>query len=257
VRIGLRPTLAEAVRLVRKSDAATAPPGSISERVDGAFVDSVPAYPGYWHGNRIVLDRPPSPDEIERWRAFHRQYFAWREGEHPAVVTWYDEVDVPEPEIVDVVQTALLAPLSFLDAPLPDGLHVVDASTDAHWAAAGDLSCAVYPRFGEFNRWRVATLRALVERGRGIHRILTDADGAIVAAAGGFHADGVGRFANVATAAGLRRKGCAAFLITSLLRDLRKRVDDVVIVAPAGGAAERLYLALGFFPILSIRSIER
>ena len=253
----MRRPLADAIRLHRKSDAATAPIGSVSERIDGAYVDSVREYPAYWHGNRIVLDRPPVPQEIERWRELHREVFAWREGAFPAVITWYDQLDVPTPEIVDEVQTALLAPAIIGDVPIPDGLRAVDLSSDASWDSAGDLACALFPQYGDFNRWRLATLRALSERGRGIYRALIDADGNVVASLGAFHADGVGRFANVATAPEHRRRGCAAHLIVSGLRDLRKRVDDVVIVADTGGDAERLYRSLGFVPILSIRSIQR
>jgi ribosomal protein S18 acetylase RimI-like enzyme len=250
-------TLAESIRLVRKSDAATAPTGSVSERIDGAFVDSVREYPGYWHGNRLVLDRPPSPAELERWRERHRELFAWRGGGYPAVVTWYDQLDVPPPEIADEVQTALLAPSVAPDVPEPDGLNALDLEDDAHWERAVELQGAVTPEFGAFNRWRLATLRALAERGRGFYRALIDADGAAVAALGAFCAEGVGRFANVATAQPFRRRGCASHLIAGALRGLRKRVDDVVIVADTDSEAERLYRALGFVPILSIRSILR
>jgi GNAT superfamily N-acetyltransferase len=253
----VRRPLAEAIRLLRKSDAATAPMGFVSERIDGAFVDSVREYPAYWHGNRLVLDRPPAPDEIERWREMHREIFAWRGGAFPAVVTWYDQLDVPPPEIADEVQTAMLAPGSIVDAPLPDGLHCDDLASDEAWDSAGDLACALFPQYGDFNRWRLATLRALSERGRGLYRALTDPQGHVVASLGAFHTDGVGRYANVVTAPAHRRRGCAAYLIASALRDLRKRVDDVVIVADTGSDAERLYLSLGFVPILSVRSIQR
>jgi ribosomal protein S18 acetylase RimI-like enzyme len=250
-------TLAEAIRLVRKSDAATAPTGLVSERIDGAYVDSVHEYPSYWHGNRIVLDRPPSPLELERWRERHRELFAWRDASSPAVITWYDQLDVPAPEIADEVQTALIAPSTFAEAPLPAGLRVVDLGDDDHWDGVAGLAAATRPAQLEFDRWRLATLRALAERGRGFYRALVDANGTVAAAAGAFHSDGVGRFANVETAQAFRRRGCAAHLITSALRDLRKRLDNVVIVAATGSDAERLYRSLGFVPILSIRSIQR
>ncbi|HTA37832.1 MAG TPA: GNAT family N-acetyltransferase [Candidatus Acidoferrales bacterium] len=253
----MRLTLAEAVRLLRKSDAATAPVGFVSDRIEGAFVDSVREYPAYWHGNRLVLDRPPAPEEIERWREMHRDIFAWRDGAFPAVITWYDQLDVPPPEIADEVQTAMLAPGSIVDAPLPDGLRQTELATDESWDSAGDLACELFPHYGDFNRWRLATLRALAERGRGFYRALTDADGRVVASLGAFHADGVGRYANVVTAPAYRRRGCAAYLIASALRDLHKRVDDVVLVADTGSDAERLYRSLGFVPILSVRSIQR
>jgi ribosomal protein S18 acetylase RimI-like enzyme len=253
----VRQSLAEAMRLLRKSDAATAPMGSVSERIDGATVDSVRENPAYWHGNRIVLDRPPAPEEIERWREMHRDMFAWRDGAFPAVITWYDQLDVPPPEIADEVQTGMLAPGSIVDAPVPDGLRAVDLAGDELWDSAGDLACALFPQYGDFNRWRLATLRALTERGRGLYRALIDADGRVVASLGAFQSDGVGRYANIVTAPAHRRRGCAAYLIASALRDLRKRVDDVVIVAETGSDAERLYRSLGFVPILSIRSIQR
>jgi GNAT superfamily N-acetyltransferase len=231
--------------------------GSVSERIDGAFVDSVREYPAYWHGNRITLDRPPAPEEIERWRERHREIFAWRGGTFPVVITWYDQLDVPPPEIADEVQTALSAPATIVDAPLPDGLHSPDLMSDALWDSAGDLACALFPQYGDFNRWRMATLRALAERGRGFYRCLTDGDGRVVASLGAFQSDGVGRYANIVTAREYRRRGCAAYLIASALRDMRKRVDDVILVADAGSDAERLYLSLGFVPIMSVRSIQR
>jgi ribosomal protein S18 acetylase RimI-like enzyme len=250
-------TLAESVRLVRKSDAATSPIGLVSERIDGAYVDSVHEYPAYWHGNRLVLDRPPSPAELERWRERHRELFAWREGSLPAVITWFDQLDVPAPEIADEVQTALIAPSAFADAPLPEGLRATDLAGDELWEGLAELGRGMRPERAEFGRWRVATLRALVERGRGFYRALVDERGVVVAALGAFHADGVGRYANVETAESFRRRGCASYLITSALRDMRKRLDHVVIVADTGSSAERLYRSLGFVPILSIRSIQR
>jgi GNAT superfamily N-acetyltransferase len=253
----VRRSLADAIRLLRKSDAATAPLGSVSERIDGAYVDSVHEYPAYWHGNRIVLDRPPAPSDMEGWRELHGEIFKWRDGAFPVVITWYDQLDVPPPEIADEVQTALLAPAAILAAPLPDGLHAIDVAGDALWQSTGDLACALFPQYGDFSHWRVATLRALTERGRGLYRALVDADGKVVASLGAFHGDGVGRFAHVTTALEYRKRGCAAHLIASALQDVRKRVDDVVIVADTGSDAERLYLSLGFVPFLSIRSMQR
>jgi len=250
-------TLADSIRLVRRSDFATAPAGLVTERIDGAFVDSTRDYPSFWHGNRIVLDRPPSAYELERWSERHRELFAWREGTQPVVVTWYDRPDVPASEIANEINTALIAPSAFADAPQPAGLHAVQPSTDAHWEGVSDLISEIHPEYGDFARWRVATLRALVEGGRGIYRALLDANGAVVAALGAFHADGVGRYANVQTAQAYRRRGCAAYQVTSALRDLRTHVDDVVIVAETGGEADRLYRRLGFVPILSIQSILR
>jgi GNAT superfamily N-acetyltransferase len=250
-------TLAEAIRLVRKSDAATAPTGLVTERIDGAYVDSVHEYPSYWHGNRIVLDRPPSPLELERWRERYRELFAWRGASYPAVITWYDQLDVPAPEIADEVQTALIAPSTFAEAPLPDDLRVADLGSDELWNGVIELSRSIRTEHHEFYRWRVATLRALAERGRGFYRVLLAPDGTVVAALGAFHSDGVGRYANVDTTPAFRRRGCASYLITSALRDLRKRLDNVVIVADTGSGAERLYRSLGFVPILSIRSIQR
>lgn len=250
-------TLSDAIRLVRKSDLATAPLGTVSERIAGAFVDSVRENPGYWHGNRIVLDAPPAPREVEAWRERHRELFAWRGEGYPAVITWYDQLDVPAPEIADEVQTALLAPSAFVEAPQPRGLRAVDVATEALWDAVAGFESAIYPHYGEFTRWRLETLRALVERRRGTYRALVDESGAVVAALGAFYADGTGRFANVATAPAYRRRGCASHLITTVLTHVRRRVDDVAIVADAGSDAERLYRSLGFLPLLSIRSIQR
>jgi len=234
-----------------------APIDLVSERIEGAIVDSVRSCPSYWHGNRLVLDRPPDAAELERWRLRHRELFAWRGAEFPVVITWYDLLDVPPPEFADEVHVAMLAPAGCEVAPVPAGLRSADACDDAAWEAVVELARVVHPQYREFNRLWLSMLRSTLARRRGVLRVLVNERGVVVAGAAGISWDGVGRYADVQVHPEYRRRGCARYLVTSILADLRRSVDDVIIVAQAESGAERLYRSIGFVPILSIRSLER
>jgi predicted GNAT family acetyltransferase len=114
----------------------------------------------------------------------------------------------------------------------------------------------VHPEFDTWHRVRVTMLRELVQAGAGTYKYLRDNAGEAVAAAGVFMKSGVGRYADVMTVAQRRGTGCASFLLTNLLIELRQTPREVVIVADVGSAAERLYRHLGFEPFISIRYAE-
>jgi GNAT superfamily N-acetyltransferase len=255
-----RPTLsqAESFRLIAASELATAPIDLVRTPIDGGFMEQTHSRPNYWHGNRIVLDATPDPADYPRWLATYRELFAWRTDASPAVISWYERYDARQETQADERierHTGLLAPLVPPERPRPAGLQSSTVDSGQLWSALAALSERVYPEHGGYNRWRIQTLRELQDRDVGRVRVLLDAAGTPVCAAGAFARNGVARFSGVITDPKYRQRGCASYLIAATLRDQRDLSPRVVIGAEAGSAAERLYLRLGFEPFVTIRSL--
>lgn len=177
--------------LAIQGDLVTAPPGLVSDSIKGALVESTPAYPGYYYGNRLILNTPPTADSLDLWFTKHRKRFAWRIGDYPAVLTWY----MPYSDLSAQNTIACDRHTVFIArrdvAPAPDSSPrerspVEIFQDDAHWEQLVRLECEAYPNNEDFNAWRVASFRALVDDGIGQYYCIKDPQGAVVAAAGGF-----------------------------------------------------------------------
>ena len=181
-------------QLVYASDRVTAPLDLISARIEGAYIETTRSYPTYYHGNRLVLDRAPDAHEMTDWIARYHQNFAWRSVAAPAIITWYSEDEVPltlgPMDALVETQIALSAAAGVKRVDPPADVRFIEICDGAGWEDLADLESAAHPEYGAFNRWRVASLRALVEAGYGGHYALRDPAGTMVAAAGGYLREG-------------------------------------------------------------------
>jgi GNAT superfamily N-acetyltransferase len=247
----------EAAALARASDGVTAPLELVSRRIEGAWVDSTRTTPNYWHGNRLVLDRAPSAEEIPRWMERYATLFAWRRTAYPAVITWYEELDAQPLARMEVERSvALIAPSRQVSTGnAEDDITFVRLTNDEQWAKLQAADEAENPQFGAFVGWRTRSFRALAESGRGAWYALVNTRGDIVASAGGFSHNGIARFASVFTVSAHQRRGYARRLVREITRELQANADSVVIVAERESPAESLYRSVGFTPFVAIASV--
>jgi ribosomal protein S18 acetylase RimI-like enzyme len=252
----LRMKSSEAAALARASDCVTAPLELVSRRIEGAWVDSTRTAPGYWHGNRLVLDAPPRASEMTAWLDRYSTLFAWRRSAYPAVITWYEQLGADSAQGIEVERAVVLLASGVDIGPIgTDDVRFVRLTNDEQWAKLLAADEAENPHLGAFVRWRTRSFRALTQSGRGHWYALVNASGDIVASAGGFSHDGVARFASVFTVSAYQRRGYARRLVCEIARILRRDADAVVIVAERDSPAESLYRSVGFTPFIGVASM--
>ncbi len=242
--------------LLRASDLATAPRALTMERTSWGFIERCAENPGFFEGNRLVLDAAPSRPDIPRWIDRYFEIFPARVGLYPAVIVWYDEYTsgpLAFDGLVDHAGLARMGPYSKTELEVEASL--VSPSDDAFWPQLESLEAKVYPGLDDFNKWRVRTLRELVYAGRGEYFGISK-NGHLVAAAGAFMGLGAVRFSSVVTSPEYRRRGYASYLINLLSARGGQSKYPVVIVAEKGSLAERLYGSLGFEPFILVRLLS-
>jgi len=250
-------TSAEAAQLALQIDAPSAPVELVRRPIVGGWVESIRTYPGYYHGNRIVLGAPPTSVELASWMTRYERLFAWRRAAYPGVVTWHTSFDqlieIAPPGATIERWIALTAPRSRApDVRADVRLRAFDSAADWDWLIA--VGEAESPELGGFTRWHARTHEQLVAAGRGTWFAL-EHRGERVACAGLFVADGIARFANVRTLEAHRRRGFGRALIEQLVQRVPSAVSHTVIVAERESAGEALYRSVGFEPIIEIRSL--
>jgi len=158
----------------------------------------------------------------------------------------------------DVLSTTSLPVLR----PLPEAYAVRPLVGDADWeqVVAADLAENAETGdedpegFEQFARARVATRRALVDRGAAVF-LGAFAGGSLAAELGMVACGETARYQDVRTDPGHRRRGLAGHLIGAAARwAAGAGCSRWVIVADAGGAAGRLYRSLGF--VEDARTVE-
>ena|GEM_PF-3795290 len=200
----------QARALALTAELADAPLELERHRIEGAVAETTRSYPGYYFGNRLILDQPPAGANLDAWLARYRDCFAWRIGEYPAILSWYEPhgnaarigghgVDV------QVMYTASE------DAPArnvsPEAGHLIAFSSDCHWQQLVDLELAAYSYGETFTRWRASSFRALMDAGRGTYYGIVTEDGALLCAVGSYYRENVARFAGVITSQEHRGRG--------------------------------------------------
>ena len=241
----------QARALALSAEAAEAPLDLERHCIEGAVVESTRSYPGYYFGNRFILDYAPDTQSVRMWLARYRECFAWREAAYPAVLSWYEpHAQVRAIGADDVnVQVMLLAPDGIPARRLtPDAGSIIAFSSDHTWQQLIDLECAAYAYGEPFTRWRVSSFRAMTAAGHGTYYGIVSGDGVLLCAAGAYYRGDVARFVGVITREEHRGHGLASALIADILIRMQRQARARVIVADVGSKAAALYRSIGFMP---------
>lgn len=246
--------------LALNAEAAQAPIDLERERTQGAIVESTRSYPGYYFGNRFILDQAPTAQTINAWLLRYREHFAWRTARYPAVFSWFephasDAVTIGTHEVgIEVMCVA--AKVAPVRSSVSEGERIVAFTSDSHWQQLVEMECAAYSYGHAFTQWRASSFRALMEAGRGAYYGIVDKEGALLCAAGGYYRNDVARFAGVITNPAHRGRGLASTLITDMLLRMQQRATAKVIVAEFGSKPFSLYESLGFVPFCYAHSLQ-
>jgi GNAT superfamily N-acetyltransferase len=223
-----------------------------------------PSRPDYWSGNALDLFDTPYDLKsafvrfqrtVGQLPGIERQIVAWERDAGP-----HDPgVDVPLDVQMETVEVGVLAPDHDVASPvIPDGVELVRASSDRHWAGARVLNLQV-DRGGDdaFWRWHIDQQHQLVEDGSAAVLVAYQL-GIPVGRAGLFLAhpgaagvgEGLATIEDIIVHALYRRQGIARAMILALV-DVARRLHPgvrVVIGSDPGSAASGLYAELGFVP---------
>ncbi len=249
----------QARALALAAELADAPLGLERRRIEGAVVETTRSYPGYYFGNRFILDQPPRGADLDVWLARYRDCFGWRSGEYPAVLSWYEPHGNAGRVGAHGVDVQVMYRASD-DAPArnvaPATGHLIAFSSDRHWQQLIDLELAAYSHGEAFTRWRASSFRALMDAGLGTYYGIVNEDDALLCAGGSYYRENVARFAGIITSREYRGRGLASALITELLSRMRESAQTRVIVAESSSRAAELYESLGFTPFCYSHSLQ-
>ena len=230
----------------------------ITDRGDHLVIES-PGNPSYYWGNLLLFPGPPGPGDHERWRALFARELGSREGVQHETFGW-DGTDGATGE----VEPFLAAGFEL------DRCHVLTArevrrperrdrdaecrrlSSEEDWRSLLALDLACNDRieaepYRVFAEKRLAELRRSLAAGAGAwHGAFVE--GRLVASLGLIAGEGLGRYQAVQTHPDFRRRGLCARLVVEAARDAAERlgVEQLVLVADRGSAAERIYRSCGF-----------
>lgn len=229
--------------------------GLIEEHPDH-LVLRTPDNPDFYGGNALVI---PALDDLGAWErrfteafptALHRAFSVDnREGSPPPAVL--DEARARGYIVRRLaVLTATADTLRLAPAPLG---HSLRRLTDEDWSAQLELMRQVDAESdlgGEAHErylaGYVASRRRWSQSGSGSFWGIWDG-ATLIASAGLFWRDGLGRYQDVVTAPHARRRGAASALISALGHDaFLQGCRTVALVSVDASDAHRLYLSLGF-----------
>ena len=210
------------------------------------------SFPGYWFGNLVSLDTPPTPQDLDAWFEVARAELGTIGGLQKLILDWETSLAIPGDPHLWPAGTAhecgtvmTCPPRAHAFSAVPD-VRCRSVSGDGAWGEVVDLAC---DEFGgsDFEHWRLGAFRRAVEAGKGLWW------GAwygplLVASCGLFEAGDYLRFQDVVTRQRYRRHGICRFLCETALQEAWSRQSraSAVIVAERGTDAERLYRRLGF-----------
>ena len=249
----------QARALALTAELADAPLELERHRIEGAVVETTRSYPGYYSGNRFILDERATAANLGAWMARYREWFSWRRGEYPTLFSWYE----PHANATSIglngvdVHVMYAAEGEIPVRHIAPGLgHLIAFSRESHWQQLVGLELTAYPYGEAFTRWRASSFRALTDAGRGAYHGIVNEDGRLLCAVGSYYRENVARFAGVITSPERRGRGLASALVTDVLSRMRRRANTQVIVAESGSQAAALYESLGFTPFCYNHSLQ-
>jgi ribosomal protein S18 acetylase RimI-like enzyme len=242
--------------------------GRVIEQRDGYLVIRSPGNPGFYWGNLLLFQEPPTLGDARRWEgAFDAEF-----GDEPLVrhrtFAW-DRTDgvrgAANEEFVsrgyEVEATVgLVADRDRLRPHVRQNREVAVRALDAARGADGELWDAVvdlqvasheggHEEWRPFHAARVEDYRVLFRDGHGAWYVAIDRESGTVAASCGIVVNvGRGRFQAVDTALAHRRRGIASRLVleAAQLSAATHGAERFVIAADPGYHALALYASLGF-----------
>ena len=227
--------------------------GTVERRaIEGGVICSAPGYAGTYWGHRLETCSPPWRAGVEVWlRRWRDEHGAGAPAE--AMLAWEQEDDLDAPMFPPGVRVERLHALQLAGTP-----PIVSVDADVRrlglgdWPALMELATEVIGHSlggdaGGYLRWHWGRARALFEQGRS-ERWGAFSEGRLVATAGVVWDAYEGRYQDVLTHEGMRRRGYARALVTACARSRREAAPDapLTIVARADSPAEGLYRSLGF-----------
>ena len=259
--------------LVWATDIDVMPADHVLERRDRYLVVRSPSHPGFYWGNLLILDDPPTNgdgSQWERWfdaeferdpRVRHRT-FAWDRVDG-ALGRAAEEFVSRGYELEETV--GLVATADEVQAHPRENREVAvraldhDAEDDL-WDQVVELQVAGRDEqfdehtYRDFCRQRLRDTRALFRAGRGAWYVAVDAaEGEVLGSCGIVVTAGRGRFRSVDTAAAHRRKGICSRLVV----EAAHRATEVHGARRFVVAADPGYHALGLYESLGFKRSER
>lgn len=234
--------------------------GSVTDRGDYLVVRT-DSNPNYFWGNFLIMNRPPAPGDLGKWKeAFRREFtdpriyhltFGWDspEGDLGFSDDFVADGFRLERNICLVAESVHLPP-----KPCPE-LSVRPVRTDEEWEEVIriQLACAQdhlsLRAWEEFHRNQVARYRAMIRAGRGdwFGGWLNDR---MVGSLGLFRDGDLGRYQYVSVDPDHRRKGVCGTLVFTVgeigFREWGLRTQ--VMIADEEYHAARIYESVGFQP---------
>ena len=224
--------------------------GSLLEQHPDHVVVRSPHNPTYHWGNVVVVTDPAAVDDPVRWTRTFREAFPDAGHLSLGLVTAPSDSAAWGEQGLELSQDVVLATdVAPAATALSDG-YAVRPLDGEDWARSTELRVQTFGRKdAEFERASTGTRQRMVAAGH--TRWFGVFAGDDLAAELGMVdlGDGVARFQSVVTAPAHRRRGLSRHLLAVAgAWALTRGATRLVIVAEAGGDAERLYRAAGFEP---------
>lgn len=234
--------------------------GEITDRGDMVEVRT-PDNPSFYFGNYLLFERAPAPDQVEAYITLFKASFANNPAIKHVTLMWLptSTIDAEAEKLLinrgyEMNNDIVLATRKTVQVkPAPKGVDFRMLETDSDWEMA--LENQVVNRddsfeegpYRAFKTMQLANYRAMQDAGLG-HWFGAFIGPRLVADMGIFHGDGVSRFQLVGTHPDFRRRGICAALVHHVSQQAVAQHPDnqLVIIAEAGEAAERIYRSLGF-----------
>lgn len=231
--------------------------GIVIERAD-YLVIRTPTNPGFFFGNLLIFNTPPTPQDATAWPAL----FAHEFGDNPEIrhvtLIWDTEAPGDTTGFATAgytVETALVLTAQSVRPPpkTNSAIQIRPITTDADWQAVIEcqiLSPSVEQDPADYRRFKtrqITRYRAMAEQGLGAW-FGAFLNNKLVADLGLYHDGTIGRFQQVETHPDHRRQGICGTLVHTIARHALETLGltTLVMVADEAYHAAGIYQQVGF-----------